>query len=179
MTLANKTNLTIVIFLVLVILMTAFVVLPLFRQIDNNSKSLVVQKENFTVLEASIANLEKFKVLYQELENMLERVDNLFVDSELPVEFIAFLENTSEKHQLEIDILFTSDKKTENDSWSYLNFQITSVGSFPNFLKFLEKLENSPYLIEPQNISVNKLAEGGAFSSDKVKATFSLKVFVK
>lgn len=179
MTLTKKTNLTIIIFSVLVIFITVFAILPIFRQINNNSKALVSQKENTAVLEADIAELEKFEVLRKELKDILERIDNLFVNSAAPVEFVDFLESASEKHRLKIDILSASDKKVEKDAWPYLDFQITAIGSFPDFSRFLEKLENSPYLIEVNNISVNKLIKGESFSPDKIKAAISIKVFVK
>lgn len=179
MAIKKKIYLTLIIFSLLIILIIVFVVFPLFRGIKNNSKELIVQKEKFVALEAKITNLEKFKVLYAELQHFLKEIDNLFVDSRVPVEFIGFLEKTSEKSQLKIEILPTSDKEIEKDFWPYLAFQITSTGSFPNFLKFLEKLENSPYLVEVQNVSIGKLTGDEGVISDNVRANFSVKVFVK
>jgi len=179
MAIKKKIYLTLIIFSLLIILMIVFVVFPLFRGIKNNSKELIVQKEKFVALEAKITNLEKFKVLYAELQHFLKEIDNLFVDSGVPIEFISFLEKTSEKSQLKIEILPTSDKKMEKDFWPYLAFQITSTGSFPNFLKFLEKLENGPYLVEVQNVSIGKLTGNNGAVSDNVRANFSVKVFVK
>ena len=179
MAIKKKIYLTLIIFSLLIILIIVFVVFPLFRGIKNNSKELIVQKEKFVALEAKITNLEKFKVLYAELQRFLKEIDNLFVDSRVPVEFIGFLEKSSEKSQLEIEILPTSDKKIEKDFWPHLTFQITSTGSFPNFLKFLEKLENSLYLVELQNVSISKLTGDKDAVSDNVRADFSVKVFVK
>jgi len=170
---------TLIIFAFLIILIIVFIVFPLFCEIKNNSKELIVQKEKFVDLETKIINLEKFKVSYTELRPFLKEIDNLFVDSKAPIEFIGFLENTSKESQLKIEILPTSDKKTEKDFWSYLTFQITSTGSFPNFLKFLEKLENSLYLVEIQNINIGKLIGDKDAVSDNVRANFSVKVFVK
>jgi len=195
MAITKRIHLTLIIFSFLIILIIVFIVFPLFRGIKNNSKELIVQKEEFIALEAKITNLEKFKVLYAELQHFLKEIDNLFVDSRVPVEFISFLEKTSERCQLQIEILPTSDKKTEKDSWPYLTFQITPTGSFPDFLKFLEKLENSSYLVEIQNININKLTgseesklssspfavarEDKEQSASNIKAAFSVKVFVK
>ncbi|MDD2696559.1 MAG: type 4a pilus biogenesis protein PilO [Candidatus Pacebacteria bacterium] len=175
---ANKINLTLVVFLLLIALATAFIILPLFQGINDNAKALISEKQNFISLEANISNLEKFKVLYKDLEDILNKINNLFVNSEVPIEFITFLEDTSEKCQLKIEIIPSSDKKTEEKGWSYLNFQINTTGSFPNFMKFLEKLENSSYLIEVQSLSINKLAQGETGASN-VRANFSVKVFVK
>jgi len=179
MAIKKKIYLTLIIFSLLIILMVVFIIFPLLGQIKNNAKELIVQKEKFVALEAKITNLEKFKVLYVELQHFLKQIDNLFVDARVPVEFISFLEETSEKSQLKIEILPGSDKEMEKDFWPYLTFQITSTGSFPNFLKFLEKLENSLYLLEVQNVSIGKLTGDKDVVSDDVRANFSVKVFVK
>ncbi len=174
----KRTYLTLTIFSLLIVLTVFFVIFPLFNRIKNNSEELVAKKENIIFLEARVSNLERFRALYAELEHFLEEVDNLFVDSEMPIEFIDFLERTSKESQLEIEILPISDKKTREGFWPYLTFQITSSGSFSNFLRFLEKLENNPYLIEVKNITISRLTkEGAAFSG--VRANFSVEVFVK
>ena len=179
MAITKRIYLTLIIFALFIILMIVFIVFPLFSEIKNNSKELIIQKEKFIDLEAKITNLEKFKVLYAELQRFLKEIDNLFVDSGVPVEFVGFLEKTSDQCQLKIETLSTSGKKMEKDSWPSLTFQITSLGSFPNFLKFLEKLENSPYLVEVQNISLNKLMGDKDVVLAHVRANFSVKVFVK
>lgn len=180
MAIKKRIYLTLIIFAFLIILIIVFIVFPLFGEIKNNSKELIVQKEKFVVLETKIANLEKFKVLQADLQYFLKEIDNLFVDPIVPVEFIGFLENTSEKSGLETEIMpVGSDKKMEKGFWPYLTFQITSSGSFSNFLKFLEKIENGPYLIEVQNLSISKLTGDKDIVFDKVRVAFSIKVFVK
>jgi len=178
MTMANKTNFTIIVFLILIVLSVVFIILPIFQNINNSAKALISEKQNFSSLEADISNLERFKILYKDLEEILGKINNLFVDSEVPVEFITFLEDTSEKCQLKIDIVPSSEKKIQEGAWSYLNFQINTTGSFPNFMKFLEKLENSQYLVEVQSVNISKLTQEQKEVSN-VRATFSVKVFVK
>lgn len=161
----------------MVILVVVFVLIPFFQEISINSKELTSQKENLAVLEAKTANLERFKNLYSGLEKILEEIDNLFVNAEVPVEFIGFLEDTSSKSNLTIKIV-PSTQETKGDYWQSVSFQITNTGSFGNFLEFLEKLENSPYLIEIKNVNVSNLPEKEALPG-WIKATFSLKVFAK
>ena len=128
-----------------------------------------------TTLQLKIENLENFKSLYEKYRPSLEKVDNLFVDSEVPVEFIAFLEKTAEETQVEIGISSISLGKNADDLWSFNAFQITSNSSFPNFLKFLEKLETSPYLIRIQNLNIYRLAE----EEINTKAIFSIKAYTQ
>ena len=173
----SKVNLTIGAFGVLIILMVVFILAPFLRKISVNSKELASQRENLAVLETKAANLEKFKNLYSGLREILEKIDDLFVSAEVPVGFIGFLEDTSSESNLTIKIV-PSSQETKGDAWPSLSFQITNTGSFDSFLKFLEKLENSPYLIEIKNVNIGDLPEKEALPG-WIKATFSLKVFAK
>ncbi len=174
MTITQKNNLSIIVFTALIILIAVFIIYPLFGEIKNSSKELVSQRENSAILEAKIKNLEEFKVIYKNLEESFKKIDSLFINSEAPVEFIGFLESTSEEYRLKIEILSSSVSKTEKDFWPNITFQINTAGSFSNFLKFMEKIENSPYLIEIQNLNI-----GRSTGSNDIKASFSIKVFTK
>ena len=168
----SRVNLSIVLFLVLVVLILIFGVYPIFKDIEKNSQEVFRQKKELVILEAQITNLEKFKAVYQELEDILEKIEDLFVNPQVPVDFIRFLENTAENCSSDIGISPTSSGKFGNDYWQSLIFQISSRGSFPNFLKFLEKLENSPYLIEIQSLNISREGNG-------VRAVLSIKVFAR
>ena len=168
----SRINLSIIVFFVLTVLIFIFGVYPIFKDIEKNSEELVSQKKELVILEAQITNLEKFKIVYKNLEDILERIQGLFVDARVPVDFIRFLENTAESSSLDISISPTSSGKFGNDYWQSLIFQISSRGSFPNFLRFLEKLENSPYLIEIQSLNISR-------DGENVRAVFSIKVFAE
>lgn len=163
----------------LVVLAVIFVILPLFNEIKGKSGELAAQKEKFSALEAKIANLKEFEGLYSELQYLLKEIDKLFVNSAVPVEFIGFLERTAKECRLEIEILSALNTKAEKDFWSSITFQTAATGSFLDFMKFLEKIENSLYLLEVQRISVNKPSEVKDVVSEGVKSNFSVKVFVK
>ena len=154
----NKIILTIVAFLLFIVLMVVFVVDPLYQKIRNNSQDVLFQKQKLAVLESKINSLEKFKIIYKNLEEILIKIEDLFTDPEVPVGFIAFLENTADESQLTIKISPAALSKSEQDPWPSLGFRVSSKDDFPNFLKFLEKVENSHYLIEFQNLSVDSLS---------------------
>lgn len=173
MALKNKINLLITVFVISIVLLVVFGIYPLFTEIKKNSQEVILEKKTLLSLEAKTEDLEKFKNFYKDIEPNLEKIDNLFIDSETPVEFIGFLEKINRDCELSLKISLTPPIRLEKDSWPSVTFQMNSIGSFPYFLKFLEKLESSPYLIEIQNLSVNKLEKGD------IQANFSLKVFAK
>lgn len=179
MEIKKKIYLTSAVSALLVVLAVVFVILPLFNEIKGKSGELAAQKEEFSALEAKIANLKEFGGLYSELQYLLKEIDKLFVNSAVPVEFIGFLERTAKECRLEIEILSALNTKAEKDFWPSITFQATVTGSFLDFMKFLEKMENSLYLLEVQRISVNKPSEVKEVVLEGVKSNFSVKVFVK
>ena len=73
-------------------------------------------------------------------------------------------------------MLSNSSQKSNQNTWDYFNVEVRANGEALKFLKFLEKLENSPYLIEVNSLNVQKLNLEAAAS---VTANLSLKVYVK
>jgi len=178
MKIEKKTNVSIVIFLILIILIAVFVVCPLVGEINKGFQGLISEKNKLSVLDEQITSLERFKILYKNLEEILEKIDNLFINKEVPVEFIGFLERTASKSSVDIEISPLSGGQTDKDPWSYLIFQITANGSFTKFSSFLEKMESSSYLIEIQNLTISQTG-GEKKPAGNVSAAFSFKIFAK
>lgn len=174
----KKNYLFLAIFIFLSIILIIFGVFPLFKEIRKSSQEIVSQKQQLFALAAKIENLEKFKIIYQNLKPSLEKINALFVDSEVPVEFIRFLEKTSQESQILIEISPAMPIKTDKDYWPSIAFQIISTGSFPNFLRFFEKLETSPYLIEIQNLNIAEVNEEN-LGLKNIEAVFIIKVFTR
>lgn len=111
MTTSKKINFSIGIFIILVILVIVFITYPLFTEIKNNSQELISQKKSLAIFKAKIENLEDFKGFYKEFKQDLQKIDNLFIDPKMPIEFISFLERNAEECQTKIKISSTSPKK--------------------------------------------------------------------
>lgn len=188
MTIKNKIKLSLAIFIILCICLVALVILPFLKEIKNNSAGIISQKQNFNSLLAREEISNNFKNRHREIEPNLEKINNIFVDAETPIDFIHFLEKTFSGCDAYLNISPGIASKPADGSWFFLNFQLTSISSFPNFLKLLEKLENNQYLIEVQNISIKKLTqaevvslqkENKNLSFDAVEVDFSLGVLAK
>jgi len=184
MILKNKINLSLIFFLFLSIFWIAFFIYPLLKNIENNSKEIISQKKEVLSLENEIEDIEEFRKSYAKIKPNLEKIETLFTNSEAPIDFISFLEKNSQDCHLTIKIVpaaITSEKP-----WPSLSFSITSLGSFPNFLRFLEKLETGPYLTEIQNLSIKRLPDTELKSKEfenlslgDIQANFLIRVFTK
>ena len=165
------------------IIFMVFMVLFLFGAIKKNSLDLLSQKKALSDLKVKTENSEQLEGIYQNYKLNLEKIDTLFVEKENPIEFIEFLEKTANNSNLSLEISSLSSQKIESDPsagsgqapWNSLNLQLNTQAQFPDFLKFLEKIENSPYLIEVSNLNIKKTTK----ESLGVLAILSIKVYTK
>ena len=185
----KKIYLSIAMFGIISTLLVVFVMWPLFKEIKAISQNLFLKKNKIVYLSEERENLQKIENLYKTYQSDLDRIENLFVDPEVPIEFIGFLEKSATDSQIKLEIssmtraaakgeneatasLTTraaarggdeqssaTTKKTEQEPWQSLSAQLLVTGSFSNFSKFLHKLENGPYLIETVDLNTRRLAE--------------------
>jgi hypothetical protein len=168
----NKIILSVSIMIVLATAFIIFLVYPLFLELEKYSENILLQKEKLADLDVKAGSLENFKTIKSQIEPNLKKAESLFIDKDLPLGFINFLEKTSRDYQLSLGLSSSPLNNPQNGTWPFFVFQITNSGAFSNFLKFLEKLENSNYLIEIQSLGVSR---GGG----EVTSNISMKVFAK
>ena len=181
----KKNYLSIAVFGIISTLFAVFVILPLFKEIKAISQNLFFKKNKIVYLSEERENLQKIENLYKTYQSDLERIENLFVDPEVPIEFIGFLEKTAVSSQIKLEIS-SMTKKTEQEPWQSLSAQLLITGSFSNFSKFLHKLENGPYLIEIVDLNTRRLAEKDIQTKElenipgaDTTTVLSIKVFAK
>jgi len=186
MNLPNQIKISLLSFIVLTGSLIVFLIYPTLRDIKKDSQSIISQKAALLSLETKMANIEEFKNYLKEITPDLEKIDKLFIDPDLPVDFIGFLEKTAQNSQVFLKISPAIPQKIEKDPWPSIFFQLNIFGSPAQFLKFLEKLESGSYLVEIQNLNIVKLTEAELkskelerFSSGDLKSTISLKVFTE
>jgi len=176
----SKKNIILVVFLIFLFLFFLFFVCMPLIEIGRMSKEIKSQKNNLALLDIKIKNLAKFKDVSQELEDMAKEINGLFIDLEVPLEFINFIEKTIRECSLKREVFSISPQNNPNkDTWSFLSFQLGVSGAFPDFLKFLDKLENNPYLIDVKNIHVSKLGDKATSTINSVRADLEIKVFAR
>lgn len=186
MTIKNKINLSVITFFGLAVLLILFLIYPFLKDIENIGQEFILKKQEIIFLENKIKEMKRFRENYPEIKSNLEKIDSSFVESEMPLDFINFLEKTAKELKLSVEISPAVVKNSQTDFWPSIAFQINSVGSFPLLLKFIDKLETGSYLIEMQDLNISRLSETQLktkefekFSLGDVKANFSIKVFSK
>lgn len=170
----KKLFLAVAILGIIIILFIVLIISPLFKEIKRNSEDFVFQKEGIVQLNLKIENLRKSQNLLKNYQDDFLKTEALFIDPETPVGFIEFLEKIAEETNLSIRIAPASLQKIKEDIWSSMNFQVILTGFYPDFSKFIEKLEAASYLIETQNLAITKKT-----SEENIKAVLLMKVYTK
>lgn len=147
-----------------------FIIFPFVSGIKKVSKDLVLQKSEIYLLEQREKNLENLKKIYNSNQKNLEKIDASFIDPDTPIGFISFLEKIAANSQAGIEISLTGGKSSFENS---LSFSVSLDSSFPNFLKFLEKLENGPYLVEVSSLNMSRTVK------NKISTAFTFSVLTK
>jgi hypothetical protein len=170
----------ITVFVVLIVL----VVFPIIQSIEEDARRLHEKKKAQTTLLEERETFKSFEDIYVEIEPNLKKIDEMFVDSEVPISFIDFLEKTAQESNVFIEISSVSQQKDKDNSRLYSVFQLEVLGSFSDFMVFLRKLENAIYLIEINGLTINRMGEESSkriieFSPDDISAKISLKAIAK
>ncbi len=159
---------------------------PLFKKIIKNSQEIVEVRKEIVLSQGKAGGISQIKKDFKKLKPDLEKIDSLFVNSEAPIGLIEFLEKTAANSGVSIEIKPVSLKESKEDPWDSIGFQITTISSSDNSLRFLEKLETAPYLIKIQSVVINKLGEQDlksqryeGYSLKDVILNLKIKVFTK
>lgn len=172
--------------IVIIIALVVFLVFPLFAGIKGDSSSLIDIRKKLNIISDKSGEIEAAKTDCEEIDSYLEKSENLFVDIEVPVRLIEFLENNANSLDLNINIFPISLKEVGDDIWKFVGFRLSLTGSYNNFIRFLRYVEAGPFLIEVNDMSVKTLGElefrsedHKQFSSGNITAILTIKVFAK
>jgi len=150
----------------------ALAIYPFFSEIEKNSLELVIQKDRLVQLEEEAEALKRGEALYNSQTENIAKIDTLLVNADLPTEFMAFIEDSAAKSGVKIEISSAFSPRPEPGTWSGIGFQVSVNGPFPNCLRFIDRLEASPYLIDILNFNVNS-SSGGRYVAEQTETTSS------
>lgn len=172
--------------ILIVFILMLLLVIFLIKDIQRNSQEFLLERKMLTLMEREFQEFENFERDSAFYQSNLEKLDKLFLNPKVPIDFVQFLEEESGNIGLLIKISPSIITSRKSDPWESIGFQILLTGSFPNCLKFLEKLQISPWLLEVQMTEVKRITEKELqleglkdFSLGDVSFSIILKVYTK
>jgi len=146
MSIKRKFALMLIIFVALDAAIIYFAAVPFFFQVKEASAHLISQIDKAYELENKIKNLNEVEASRKKYQEYSEKIDAFFVDAKEPIGFIEFLEKEAEASKLSIEITPLVSRQ----------FQIALKGAFPDFVRYIEKMESASYLIEVANVNISE-----------------------
>jgi len=156
-----------------------FLIIPLLKNISQDLKIINEEEKNLITAKEESINFHRFKDSYKKTEDNLKKIDGLFADKEVPIGLIQFLEQSAKEYNLSVNIFPYNLKAKKDSPWNYIGFQINAEGNFPDFSKFLERIESGPYLLSSQRLVLSRLVKKGHQETNSIKAVLLLKAFTK
>lgn len=178
-----------IISLILILIIASIVVgviYPLVKEIKKSYSEIISQKKELLLLKIMAENLIGFQKQYLVFYKSLDEIDQVFIDPETPIDFLQFLENTANNIHLPIEISIGAPKEKKLDIWPSLSFQIITKGNADKIFRFIDKIENSPYLTEFEGLNITRLdqddiksKEFEGLSAGDLKISLLAKVYAK
>lgn len=161
------------IFAVFLLVFFAFLLLPIVRGIRLDSAKILAARTQLAKVSLYEEQIQKFEGVSQSQQKDVERIRNLFLDTDTPIAFLEFLEGRAQNSQVSLKITPVESLRKEEDVWDSIDFELAGKGTFPNALSFLKQIENGPYLFEFKNVVLQRLGTG------EVDFSFLLKVYTQ
>jgi len=155
---------------------------PLYKTVDGGLNKLATLKKEASLAGGEWEKERKTQEAVEALNKGVEKVNSIFINPDVPIDFIQFLEKTAAGNNLSIIISPVSFSKDEDDVWRSIGFQVSLAGSFFGCEEFLKKAEYSHYLLEMENASMQKsVSSSGNLNNatEEVSAALTIKVFFK
>lgn len=160
-----------------------FVVIPLMGGISKDAQTLRLHQEVLETFQKESEELKNFQAFSKEREKDLQGLDNLFVSPETPIPFIEFLEERAESLGMEFAIVPAEPTQVKEDRWPSLEFRISSASPYPAAFAFLKAIENAPFVLEIQSVTLDAKRHQGTSqtlpASGDVESLFIVKVYTK
>jgi len=172
MAIKRQIYIIVLIFFLLCVSLVAFFICPLLIEIQRNSGQIILQKKNVSLLISEFNDVQGFYKKYEDYKPNLDKIDQMFADSQNPVDFIEFIEEKASDFKVKIEISTPFFYQEEASPFAIL--QISCSGDFSDVLKLINSLETGKYLIEIQNLDMGNYKEASRTSKKVIEKTQAL-----
>jgi hypothetical protein len=156
-----------------------FAIAPLFSDIKAINGQIIRRRAQIADYDLRIGNARNFMRFAARQKTELEQIAGVFADSQMPLDMINSLENAAKDSNVSVEF-----SPAGQSNLQIIKIEINASGAIFDTLRFIEKIENSPYLAEIESADIRKeVPVGGAslaeFSGTRVKTHILLNVYAK
>jgi len=160
----------------------AFAAAPLAAGIKKNGAEIFAQQKKIGDYDRRIANARGFNEFARREKDSLEKLGGYFIDSQMPLEFIDSLETAA--RDAGVTTGFSSSpqlREAKSGGWPAVSFEMEISGPTAGILRFVGKLETSPYLITLRNVEIGsgqRPEQPAAAGPDSVEGAVRARVLI-
>jgi len=153
---------------------------PLITDIRKTAQTIAEFRAAAAVDDSRVNNAADFAQFAKEEKENFLALAGVFADAAMPLDLIGTLETAAADVGARIEFLPMSAPPTGAESFLRLEAKID--GSAPAILRLIEKIENSPYLIEIESAAIfseTSAASGNTEEAGRVQGRILLKIYAK
>lgn len=158
--LKNKITASSVGFLVIILSLIYFIVVPTIKEIKTMGSAIEAQREDLEKKYIKGQSLRQLTENLNKIEPKLDLLNQIFINKNRELEFITSLENEANKNQVSQKINLSAPQKAENQNFQKTSLQLFTKGGFIRQLQYLVNLEHLSYYINVKLLELS-LAGGG------------------
>lgn len=168
----KKIVLAAIAFTLLFSVLILILIIPLARGVLSSSKDLAEKKQEILSLQSKEDTQEDFLQFSEARRTDLQNLSTIFLNPLNPTDFLSYLESAAGDSGVLLTIVPGNTYKAEQNRWPFIEFSVSSRGSFPDIVSFLRKVEYAPYLLDIKSLDITQ-------DRDSVKTTLLLKAYTQ
>jgi len=165
-----------IVFLVLFVYLNySYIYLPRNEKIQQLDQQISTLQEKIAEGRRIAARLDELKKEYQELTARLQFVEVLLPkEKEIP-EFLVLLEDTMEEFNINFNNFSPQNLAQDKDAiYARLPINMTYTADYFEIIKFLDRLENFPRIVDIQDLRINPTGE----NAENINVTMTMFTYV-
>lgn len=157
----NKITVSLILWLAIILSLIYFIVRPTVKEIKTMSRAIEAQREDLEKKYVKGQSLKKLTENLNKIEPKLELLNQIFINKNRELEFIASLENEANNNQISQKINLSAPQTIKNKDFQIINLQLSTGGKFIKQLKYLMDLESLNYYINIKSLELSASPAGG------------------
>lgn len=158
--LKNKITASLAGFLIIILSLIYFIVLPTVKEIKAMSSAIEAQREDLEKKYIKGQSLRQLTENLKEIEPKLELLDQIFINKNRELEFITSLENKADNNQINQKINLSPPQATKSQGFQKIGLQLSAAGKFIKQLRYLMDLESLNYYINIKSLELSSSGSG-------------------
>lgn len=167
---------------VLLALVGGAVLYPLIRGIFDISTEIQEKKDQFLREQKEGDAVKDFQRFSKDQEQALSSLSGTRINSELPIDFVQFLEQIAASFGFKLTIVPGAVVEAKGEPWKSMRFTVSSKGSYRNLFKMIKQLENAPFLVDIEGANIKKAGDAsreGIATQGDVEFSLQIKAYTK